>query len=353
MLYWWCRWFSGKVSESKVMTWHCLCGLTRHKLGEKIMRASSEIRAMSLQDSHKCTRCHYGAEDFPNFAGPTAGTDLNFSRSSQQFVRAKMWQPQKKKKAILLPLSHCWWTCIPPLSEDPEQSKAGMTFLMLSVDYPSDKDRSKFVKKAGPHAKNSNPFHKPLAASATDDEWRRVLKAIKESVTDTSFLYEQPSPRPLRPNDDNYEAFTGSKWKPEGSIDFGGRDPSVVRALSAMMGQQDDTNTPYPRYDRCANCTKLLPKMSRCSRCKIVKYCSRDCQSSHWKKVHKQSCVKAQPFTLYKSMNGNDGFLMTPDECKGLAEALSEHESIHSDDVVRCYQAYFTVAADLGGCFIL
>ena len=224
---------------------------------------------------------------------------------------------------------------------------------MLSVDYPSDKDRSKFVKKAGPHAKNSNPFHKPLAASATDDEWRRVLRAIKESVKDASFLHEQSSPRPLRPNDDNYEAFTGRKWKPEVSLDFGGRDPSVVRALSAMMGQQDDTNTPYPRYDRCANCTKLLPKMSRCSRCKIVKYCSRDCQSSHWKKVHKQSCVKAQPFALYKSMNGNDGFLMTPDECKGLAEALSEHESIHSDNVVRCFQAYFTVAADLGGCFIL
>ena len=118
------------------------------------------------------------------------------------------------------------------------------------------------------------------------------------------------------------------------------------------MGQ-DDNNTPYPRYDRCANCTKLFPTMSRCSRCKIVKYCSRDCQSSHWKKVHKQSCVKAQPLALYKSMNGNDGFLMTPDECKVLANALSEHESIHNDNVVRCFQAYFGVAADLGGCFIL
>ena len=69
--------------------------------------------------------------------------------------------------------------------------------------------------------------------------------------------------------------------------------------------------------------------------------------------MHKQSCVKAQPLALYKSMNGNDGFLMTPDECKVLANALSEHDSIHNDDVVRCFQAYFGVAADLGGCFIL
>ena len=76
---------------------------------------------------------------------------------------------------------------------------------MLSVDYPSDKDRSKFVRKAGPHANSSSPFHKPLAASATDDQWRQVLKAIRESVSDTTFLHEQPSPRPLRPNDDNYE----------------------------------------------------------------------------------------------------------------------------------------------------
>ena len=80
-----------------------------------------------------------------------------------------------------------------------------MVFLLLSVEYPSAKHRSKFVRNAGPHSKVSSPFHKPLAASATDDEWRRVLKAIRESVTDEYFLHEQASPRPLRPNDDNYQ----------------------------------------------------------------------------------------------------------------------------------------------------
>ena len=331
---------------------------TRPKTGRKKNHASFQRNPSDeLQDSPKCTRCHYGfhrSGRFSEFRGTDCRDRFKFGSIESTISFAQnVTTTEKKKKQFY---RHCLIVgelVIPPLSEDTEQSKSGMTFLMLSVDYPSDKDRSKLVKKAGPHAKNSNPFHKPLAASATDDEWRRVLRAIKESVKDASFLHEQSSPRPLRPNDDNYEAFTGRKWKPEVSLDFGGRDPSVVRALSAMMGQQDDTNTPYPRYDRCANCTKLLPKMSRCSRCKIVKYCSRECQSSHWKKVHKQSCVKAQPFALYKSMNGNDGFLMTPDECKGLAEALSEHESIHSDNVVRCFQAYFTVAADLGGCFIL
>lgn len=122
--------------------------------------------------------------------------------------------------------------------------------------------------------------------------------------------------------------------------------------MLAMMGQ-DDSNTIYPHYDRCANCTKLAPKMNQCSRCKMVKYCSRDCQALHWKKVHKQSCTKAQPLPLYKSLNGNDGFLMTPEECRGLHIALSENEANAVDEVIRCFQAYFDVAADLGGCFVL
>eukprot|EP00536_Pseudo-nitzschia_multiseries_P001996 jgi/Psemu1/301159/fgenesh1_kg.26_\ len=123
-------------------------------------------------------------------------------------------------------------------------------------------------------------------------------------------------------------------------------------ALSALLNQ-DDENTPYPHFDHCANCTKLLPKMNQCSRCRMVKYCSRECQSSHWKKVHKSSCVKAQPFSLYKSMNGNDGFHVSPEECRGLQLSLSRNENNDSDEVIRCFQAYFEVAGDLGGCFIL
>ena len=119
------------------------------------------------------------------------------------------------------------------------------------------------------------------------------------------------------------------------------------------MGQQDDNTTPYPHYDRCANCTKLFPKMNQCSRCKIVKYCSRDCQSSHWKKVHKESCTKAIALPLYKIMNGNDGFYMSPEECRALQMALSKDETIDIDKVIQCFQAYFDIAADLGGCFVL
>jgi len=33
------------------------------------------------------------------------------------------------------------------------------------------------------------------------------------------------------------------------------------------------------------------PKLSACSRCGLVVYCSRDCQRAHWKANHKQYCI--------------------------------------------------------------
>lgn len=44
----------------------------------------------------------------------------------------------------------------------------------------------------------------------------------------------------------------------------------------------------------CGNCLTpegLAPKLSACSRCGLVVYCSRDCQRAHWKSNHKQNCV--------------------------------------------------------------
>ncbi|KAL0489408.1 ubiquitin carboxyl-terminal hydrolase [Acrasis kona] len=44
----------------------------------------------------------------------------------------------------------------------------------------------------------------------------------------------------------------------------------------------------YSEYT-CANCGKKDVK-SRCSQCKFACYCSKECQVSHWKKVHKSEC---------------------------------------------------------------
>ena len=40
----------------------------------------------------------------------------------------------------------------------------------------------------------------------------------------------------------------------------------------------------------CAHCERHEPTLSSCSRCGLVKYCSRDCQRAHWKE-HKPLCI--------------------------------------------------------------
>lgn len=47
------------------------------------------------------------------------------------------------------------------------------------------------------------------------------------------------------------------------------------------------------RSDSCANCGIELTALSKCSKCKITCYCSRDCQSQHWKATpgHKLFCL--------------------------------------------------------------
>lgn len=49
----------------------------------------------------------------------------------------------------------------------------------------------------------------------------------------------------------------------------------------------------------CRNCKKLNPeKMYMCSKCKSVKYCSKECQTTHWKVCHKFGCGLDDPLPL-------------------------------------------------------
>lgn len=49
------------------------------------------------------------------------------------------------------------------------------------------------------------------------------------------------------------------------------------------------------KQEICAHCgvtskARPPPQMQRCSRCKKIYYCSRDCQRKHWKGKHKEHC---------------------------------------------------------------
>jgi hypothetical protein len=41
----------------------------------------------------------------------------------------------------------------------------------------------------------------------------------------------------------------------------------------------------------CAECCKTLPSMKRCTQCRAVLYCSRECQVKHWSS-HKEACKR-------------------------------------------------------------
>jgi hypothetical protein len=46
--------------------------------------------------------------------------------------------------------------------------------------------------------------------------------------------------------------------------------------------------------EMCANCyvleKTLDERLLKCGQCRLIKYCSRECQREHWKKAHKKQC---------------------------------------------------------------
>ena len=55
--------------------------------------------------------------------------------------------------------------------------------------------------------------------------------------------------------------------------------------------EMKDEPTGEPNMVGCAQCSRTLPAMKRCTQCRAVLYCSRECQAKHWA-VHKAACKK-------------------------------------------------------------
>ena len=63
---------------------------------------------------------------------------------------------------------------------------------------------------------------------------------------------------------------------------------------------------------KCHNCKKGAVKLSKCAGCKMVVYCGRDCQSSHWKSVHKFLCKTYPQLTITPEGEPPSG----PEDCR-------------------------------------
>ena len=119
--------------------------------------------------------------------------------------------------------------------------------------------------------------------------------------------------------------------------------------LMSMIGGSDIT----PDITRCAACTKANATY-RCAKCKVVKYCGRDCQAKHWKKGgHKQRCNKAEANCTLRSVlnGGNDNLHITAEECEAIAKGLKQQNDT-ADPLVKNFFFYFDSVAKLGGCFL-
>ncbi|XP_070186421.1 histone-lysine N-methyltransferase SMYD3-like [Littorina saxatilis] len=103
------------------------------------------------------------------------------------------------------------------------------------------------------------------------------------------------------------------------------------------------------RQDRCSFCLRRSKTM-QCTACKMLRYCSRDCQRQDWRGAHKQECSclrRVAPHTptdsvllmlrlVLKHMQGEDGAGATRDPGLPTFQHLMSHVGEIEKDAGRC-----------------
>ncbi|GMF55961.1 unnamed protein product [Phytophthora fragariaefolia] len=78
----------------------------------------------------------------------------------------------------------------------------------------------------------------------------------------------------------------------------------------------------------CAGCGYPGETLLACSACKSVKYCSKNCQRMHWKRIHRLMCQKARLLSHCFTMTED----VTPDEMANSRQTTTEHQQSSSKD---------------------
>ena len=125
-----------------------------------------------------------------------------------------------------------------------------------------------------------------------------VLKKFDEKKTATTLIgardHEQlkklllVNSRRIRLNDDEndgwyHESYLQILFNRE-VVDFNWQEH-----LEALLSIAKSAYQSYERESTCQECGKTRPEMKKCSKCKSVSYCNRECQRQNWK-IHKLEC---------------------------------------------------------------
>jgi tetratricopeptide (TPR) repeat protein len=93
---------------------------------------------------------------------------------------------------------------------------------------------------------------------------------------------------------------------------------------------------------KCDHCEKVLGEenLKRCSRCRLVYYCSADCQKLHWKK-HKEMCYPMHQI-LPASIHQSYAFLIENDEEEEESEStiINQQEELHEIFCFHCHSSF-------------
>ena len=104
--------------------------------------------------------------------------------------------------------------------------------------------------------------------------------------------------------------------------------------IKAFYPKPDSSGNPAID-DKCDCCSKYSPDIKKCTRCKEVQYCSKECQTKHWP-VHSSSCKApsisnvqgSKPVLKDTSTTGKPHFKSTEDThcsyCNEVSESLKK-----------------------------
>ena len=95
------------------------------------------------------------------------------------------------------------------------------------------------------------------------------------------------------------------------------KDCKILRERSKMDYDESD----FEAVAECKVCKASQVNLFRCSRCRSVSYCSKACQTLHWKNGHKKTCIPVKKKT--STTTSGSGSDENPNVAKGKKESTN------------------------------